>query len=86
MPTPTLTAMPTPMPMHRYQLLQRQAETILKQPGPRSEVRSQAAAAYEEASEAAMEAGKAKVAMKLSALAEDFGGEGDDDEEEGAEA
>jgi len=72
--------------LSRYQLLQRQAETILKQPGPRSEVRSQAAAAYEEASEAAMEAGKAKVAMKLSALAEDFGGEGDDDEEEGAEA
>ena len=54
----------------RYQLLQKFAE-LLKEGGKSAE----AAAAYEDASEAAMNAGKAKMAMKLSALAEELAGD-----------
>ena len=45
----------------------RAARTVAPQP--------EAAAAYEDASEAAMNAGKAKMAMKLSALAEELAGD-----------
>ena len=61
----------------KHQLLQKLAE-MLVDAGKRTE----ASEAYMEASEAAMEAGKAKIAMKLSAKAEEFAEEDEEDEGE----
>ena len=61
----------------KHQLLQKLAE-MLVDAGKRAE----ASEAYMEASEAAMEAGKAKIAMKLSAKAEEFAEEDEEDEGE----
>ena len=61
----------------RHQLLQKLGDAC-REAGQRA----QAAEAYQEASEAAMEVGKTKVSMKLAALAEEMGEEEEEDDEE----
>jgi hypothetical protein len=65
----------------RHQLLQKLGDAC-REAGQRA----RAAEAYQEASEAAMEAGKTKISMKLAALAEEMGEEEEEEEEEEEDA